>query len=180
MCTVYDWVCEIGKLSDVATEGWPVQYSQTFLDSISEHERSMVLGTEDELRQSKQKEEAAAAGSSQDGGRAVRGTVIYRDDDDDESLRRSGWDGAVVAVLGLFDKGKTFVLNHLTESQVRVPWRRHCCRRDLNSALRWPHRAEAAPRRERDARPGPHVRRQVARSRRPAQAHTHVTAHNGT
>ena len=31
----------------------------------------------------------------------------------------SGWDGAVVAVLGLFDKGKTFVLNHLT--QVYIP-----------------------------------------------------------
>ena len=25
------------------------------------------------------------------------------------------WEGAVVAVLGLFDKGKTFVLNHLTD-----------------------------------------------------------------
>ena len=29
-----------------------------------------------------------------------------------------GWDGAVVAVLGLFDKGKTFVLNHLTDSRL--------------------------------------------------------------
>ena len=29
-----------------------------------------------------------------------------------------GWQGAVVAVLGLYDKGKTFVLNHLTESKL--------------------------------------------------------------
>ena len=28
-----------------------------------------------------------------------------------------GWQGAVVAVLGLYDKGKTFILNHLTESK---------------------------------------------------------------
>ena len=113
-------MCEIGKLSDVATEGWPVQYSKTFLDTISENERSMVLGTEEELQQSKQKEEAAQVGSSRDNGRAVRGAVVYRDEDEDEVVRRSGWDGAVVAVLGLFDKGKTFVLNHLTESQVHV------------------------------------------------------------
>ena len=29
-----------------------------------------------------------------------------------------GWQGAVVALLGLYDKGKTFVLNHLTESKL--------------------------------------------------------------
>ena len=29
-----------------------------------------------------------------------------------------GWRGAVVAVLGLYDKGKTFVLNNLTESKL--------------------------------------------------------------
>ena len=29
-----------------------------------------------------------------------------------------GWRGAVVAVLGLYDKGKTFVLNQLTESKL--------------------------------------------------------------
>ena len=27
---------------------------------------------------------------------------------------RDGWEGATVAVVGLYDKGKTFVLNNLT------------------------------------------------------------------
>jgi hypothetical protein len=27
---------------------------------------------------------------------------------------RGGWEGATVAVVGLYDKGKTFVLNNLT------------------------------------------------------------------
>lgn len=29
-----------------------------------------------------------------------------------------GWSGAVIAVLGLYDKGKTFVLNALTETKL--------------------------------------------------------------
>ena len=28
------------------------------------------------------------------------------------------WDGAIVAVVGLYDKGKTFVLNNLTRSNL--------------------------------------------------------------
>ena len=36
----------------------------------------------------------------------------------DERAPEPGWQGAVVAVLGLYDKGKTFVLNHLTESKL--------------------------------------------------------------
>ena len=28
--------------------------------------------------------------------------------------KERGWDGATVAVVGLYDKGKTFVLNNLT------------------------------------------------------------------
>ena len=48
--------------------------------------------------------DAADGGGQGDGGSVDRGKV--------------GWDGAVVAVLGLFDKGKTFVLNQLTESDL--------------------------------------------------------------
>ena len=37
------------------------------------------------------------------------------DDGSYDGDAKTGWDGAVVAVLGLFDKGKTFVLNRLAE-----------------------------------------------------------------
>jgi hypothetical protein len=36
----------------------------------------------------------------------------------DEVNLEEFWDGAVVAVVGLFDKGKTFVLNNLTQSNL--------------------------------------------------------------
>ena len=89
----YDWVCEITKLTNVSQEGWKLQYSDNFLKNMTDAERVMLIGNPNE----------------QD------------DDSDDDSIAESGdlkdqgWSGAVVAVLGLFDKGKTFVLNHLTE-----------------------------------------------------------------
>lgn len=41
---VYDWVCEITKLSDVGTSGWTVRYSSRFLASLNEADREMVMG----------------------------------------------------------------------------------------------------------------------------------------
>ena len=45
---------------------------------------------------------------------------VRPDDEDGEGGAKSEWDGAVVAVLGLFDKSKTFVLNRLTETDCRA------------------------------------------------------------
>jgi len=36
----------------------------------------------------------------------------------DTKFASGGWDGATVAVVGLYDKGKTFVLNNLTQSNL--------------------------------------------------------------
>jgi len=33
-------------------------------------------------------------------------------------MQKAGWEGATVAVTGLYDKGKTFVLNNLTLSNL--------------------------------------------------------------
>ena len=114
---VYDWVCEITKLSDVSKTGWRVCYSERFLASISEHEKRYVLGSEPVVFE----ESAAppAASSPLLGRRGVdddERTVEYGSANGGASV--GGWDGAVVAVLGLFDKGKTFVLNHLTDSKL--------------------------------------------------------------
>mgnify|MGYP007078082157 CR=1 FL=1 len=85
---VYDWVCEITKLSDVGTAGWKVQYSAHFLNSMSEEERRFVMGTEP-LPFSPSK--------------ATAGTIDDEDDDDasEGTGLSKGWDGAVVAVLGV-------------------------------------------------------------------------------
>ena len=93
------------KLSDVATDGWTVRYSSRFLGSLSEGEREQIMAT---------------------GPVAVDASG---DDDDDEvgaeeddlgagGKSKGQWEGAVVAVLGLFDKGKTFVLNRITDSDL--------------------------------------------------------------
>ena len=101
--SVYDWVCEITKLSDVGSVGWVVRYSASFLASLSEGEREQVMGMEPVSI-------PPSMGS--------QGSDDDNDDSPEGSLGKSGWDGAVVAVLGLFDKGKTFVLNRLTESEL--------------------------------------------------------------
>ena len=88
----YDWVCEITKLTAVSQEGWKLQYSDNFLRNMTELEHRMLLG------QTEPTDADSDAGSEQG------------------DMGSQGWAGAVVAVLGLFDKGKTFVLNHLTES----------------------------------------------------------------
>ena len=110
---IYDWVCEITKLSDVGTTGWQVRYSERFLASISEVERRYVMGTEPVPFAPS---ERSSDGEDQNGGSfGVGDNASEGRSSGDRSDARRGWDGAVVAVLGLFDKGKTFVLNHLTE-----------------------------------------------------------------
>jgi len=122
---VYDWVCEITKLSDVSTHGWRVCYSERFLSSCSEDEKRYVLGTEPLSRSAAgtlQPRQRTRDSDDDDPDRTIDlGTAACLVSDGDEAQGSSasdGWDGAVVAVLGLFDKGKTFVLNHLTGSQL--------------------------------------------------------------
>jgi len=86
---VYDWICDCRLLSDVSKQGWRVEFSESFLAGLDEEGHSLLLSDK--------------AWSSTDG----KGTP-----------HAVCWQGAVVAVLGLYDKGKTFVLNELTESKL--------------------------------------------------------------
>ena len=86
---LYDWVCDIQLLSAVSKEGWRVEFSDHFLQGLDAASREALL--------------SGKAWSSDDG--KGRPQVV-------------SWHGAVVAVLGLYDKGKTFVLNNLTESKL--------------------------------------------------------------
>lgn len=111
--SVYDWVCEINKLSDVGTSGWQVRYSDRFLSSMSEDEQRYVVGIEPSARSSDCDDDAVSDSSRLDVD--VDGMGLTDEPSGRAAAGKTGWDGAVVAVLGLFDKGKTFVLNHLTE-----------------------------------------------------------------
>ena len=103
---VYDWVCEITKLSDVAVPGWRVCYSERFFASMTEEDQRLVMGMESVSIPRK------ARRNSREGPR------VSSDEEEGTVEGDGGWDGAVVAVLGLFDKGKTFVLNRLTDSNL--------------------------------------------------------------
>lgn len=126
--TVYDWVCEITKLSDVGTVGWMLRYSEAFLTSLTEEERRYVMGTEPVTFKPRRDpgeegERGSASGGEDDAGEieGASGSRYGSGDAEGGSGRlddAAGWDGAVVAVLGLFDKGKTFVLNHLTDLEL--------------------------------------------------------------
>ena len=100
-------------LTDVALGGWRVCYSQSFLSSMSDEERVYIMGTEPVRFMAKDR------GTSKDSAKdSLASSEPASDDDEARDQSKPGWDGAVVAVLGLFDKGKTFVLNHLTDSKL--------------------------------------------------------------
>lgn len=91
----YDWIVDIQLLSDVSKQGWKVEFSGQFFDGLDERERSKFISDGDWQGED---------GSICTDGLGHPPTV--------------GWHGAVVAVLGLYDKGKTFVLNNLTETKL--------------------------------------------------------------
>ena len=132
---MYDWVCEITKLTEVTSEGWPVRYSEHFMQTMSEADRLRVLGPKKEVIESPEddgremdarsdlgsedgRSEASAGGSASGGGGGGMGDGSSAAAHARKLRGQEGWDGAVVAVLGLFDKGKTFVLNHLAEANL--------------------------------------------------------------
>ena len=91
----YDWVVDIQLLSDVSKHGWRVDFSSEFLMGLDASSREHLLSGKDWM--------------NDDGNTSADGLG---------RPQPVGWRGAVVAVLGLYDKGKTFVLNSLTESKL--------------------------------------------------------------
>ena len=91
----YDWVVDIQLLSDVSKLGWRVDFSSDFLQGLDASSREHLLSGKDWM--------------NDDGNTSADGLG---------RPQPIGWRGAVVAVLGLYDKGKTFVLNSLTESKL--------------------------------------------------------------
>jgi len=83
---LYDWIFDIDLISNIASIGWPVIFSKSFLQSTN-------LA-------------------------AMRSVVCNQDENQDNSKKGVSWEGAIVAVVGLYDKGKTFVLNNLSNSNL--------------------------------------------------------------
>ena len=92
---VYDWIVDIQLLSDVSKKGWRVEFSGQFVQGLDKSAREQLMSTKE--------------WTTEDGTKSTDGFG---------QPQSIGWRGAVVAVLGLYDKGKTFVLNSLTNSKL--------------------------------------------------------------
>ncbi len=92
---MYDWIVDINLLSEVSADGWRVEFSEAFLQGLDAASRAQLLSDRPWM-------DSEGAASADGLGKPPS----------------AGWKGAVVAVLGLYDKGKTFVLNQLTQSKL--------------------------------------------------------------
>ena len=92
---MYDWIVDIQLLSDVSKQGWRVEFSGGFLGGLDASARAQLLSDKQ--------------WTTDDGSASTDGLG---------RPQTAAWSGAVVAVLGLYDKGKTFVLNSLTQSKL--------------------------------------------------------------
>ena len=87
---IYDWIVDIDLLTKVAKEGWEVKFSKNFIESSSMNMKMHIMGD-----------------------RAIEPTSKSGDSDE---KKFSCWQGAILSVVGLYDKGKTFVLNNISNS----------------------------------------------------------------
>lgn len=94
----YDWIIDINLISDLSNSGWIMEFSERYWSALDPTHREEMFRLPEsdttDLDSSLLKVETEAKGSSGD------------------------WEGAIVAVVGLYDKGKTFVLNNITESNL--------------------------------------------------------------
>ena len=100
---MYDWIVDIQQLADVSRQGWRVEFAGDFVHALGPTARERI-------------------GLAERGG--IKSRAPWRDDAGHASSdglgkpQAVGWSGAVVAVLGLYDKGKTFILNQITQSKL--------------------------------------------------------------
>ena len=118
---IYDWIVDIDLITKVATDGWEVKFSKSFLDNSSVNIKRHVYG--DRFNTNNPITRRISSNSSD-----IRDSQFYQDqqpkisEKDDLSTvteqQNFVWEGAIVAVVGLYDKGKTFVLNNLSFSNL--------------------------------------------------------------
>lgn len=107
---IYDWVVDIDLITKITKEGWDVHFGKNFLNSSTKKLQKQVIGCSGSDGKISKK-----AGEGQKTPPALAGVDPGKHGDENmvgvETLTES-WEGAIVAVVGLYDKGKTFVLNN--------------------------------------------------------------------
>lgn len=139
---VYDWIVDIDMLTNINTAGWKVKFSDQFLQTCSQTIKNHIIGSltlkkgrdydafdkNENLKESPRKNqdqfEDSALISKPHANLSHNQSVNHFYDDKAKQARalkhqaKGTWEGAIVSVVGLYDKGKTFVLNNLAESNL--------------------------------------------------------------
>lgn len=92
---IYDWIVDIDFLTNVSHKGWTVNFSNHFFKNSTENTKRSVIGSH-----------------------YVNTSITKSIEKEDDTNLQNKWEGAIVAVVGLYDKGKTFVLNNLSFSNL--------------------------------------------------------------
>ena len=100
---IYDWIVDIDLITKVAKEGWQVKFSKNFLQNSSANIQRHVIGD---------RYTSSSASNKMIDSEAPRNSL------NDQNPANFAWEGAIVAVVGLYDKGKTFCLNNLSFSNL--------------------------------------------------------------
>lgn len=114
---IYDWIVDIDLITKITKEGWEVQFSKNFLNSSSMELQKHVFGDRlgdsgfKEMSNEKQRDSFRKKDSQ-------KKLNNNRPDVDIGGFNPHNWEGAIVAVVGLYDKGKTFCLNNLSFSNL--------------------------------------------------------------
>jgi hypothetical protein len=143
---VYDWIVDIDMLTTVNSAGWKIKFSNHFLKNSTETIKNHIMGslktnTLEKLNSgNKSQLSKAPLQPSQDQVNNFENSQMHslaqpispgnnksmnyfydmksKDQGQIPSITNGTWEGAIVSVVGLYDKGKTFVLNNLAGSNL--------------------------------------------------------------
>ena len=139
---IYDWIVDIDLITKISTVGWMVTFSKSFFNNSNNHLKKNVVGgfrtnqlntnmrsmndisprktfemqtpknTTGSTRQMQRSNSQSSHTSftGKDSGFTKMSSI--------DSPNSNSWEGAIVAVVGLYDKGKTFVLNNISFSNL--------------------------------------------------------------
>lgn len=113
---VYDWIVDIDLITKINKEGWKINFSPHFLSNSSKLIKQHIIGNKNIKKFEKNENFKNKIGELL--------TVEEKTKDAEEEKnfeekkKNNCWEGAIVAVVGLYDKGKTFVLNNLSTSNL--------------------------------------------------------------
>lgn len=120
---IYDWIVDIDLITKISTEGWMVSFSKNFQKSTNYQMQKNVMGgikigTPENKIGSQQKIPDKETSIDNDSFLRKSSGSFSNRKLETNNVNSNSWEGAIVAVVGLYDKGKTFVQNNISFSNL--------------------------------------------------------------